>query len=90
LQKAEFLKTISIFGNSIYNLNMDKDLITAIINLTPREQKVIRLRYGIDDGKKRTIAEVANAFAILVKEIEQIESSALTKLKTKNVDISQY
>lgn len=69
---------------------MDKDLITAIINLTPREQKVIRLRYGIDDGKKRTIAEVANAFAILVKEIEQIESSALTKLKTKNVDISQY
>ncbi|MCL2569750.1 MAG: sigma-70 family RNA polymerase sigma factor [Firmicutes bacterium] len=61
---------------------MLKEQLLAVINgLTPREQKVIRLRYGIDDGKPRTLEEVGKEFRVTRERIRQIEAKALRKLR---------
>lgn len=53
-------------------------------DLTEREARVIRLRFGIDDGKSRTLEEVGNLFAVTRERIRQIESKALKKLRHPN------
>ena len=52
-------------------------------NLSEREQKIIRLRYGIDDGKERTLAEVGEMLGVTRERIRQIEIRILRKLKSK-------
>ena len=49
--------------------------------VTPREEKVLRLRYGIDDGKPRTLEEVGKEFNVTRERIRQIEAKALRKLR---------
>ena len=49
--------------------------------LTPREERVIRLRFGIDDGFHRTLEEVGNIFNVTRERIRQIEDKALRKLR---------
>lgn len=56
-------------------------LIQALHKLTPREEKVIRLRYGLDDGKQRTLEEVGREFNVTRERIRQIEAKALRKLR---------
>ena len=56
-------------------------LMTVIETLTPREQKVIRLRYGLDDGHARTLEEVGKEFKVTRERIRQIEAKALRKLR---------
>jgi len=50
-------------------------------SLTPREAKVLRLRYGLDDGKARTLEEVGKEFNVTRERIRQIEAKALRKLR---------
>ena len=62
--------------------NMLKEQLMSIIDtLTPREQKVIRLRYGLDDSHPRTLEEVGREFSVTRERIRQIEAKALRKLK---------
>ena len=62
--------------------NMLKEqLINVLDSLTPREEKVLRLRYGIDDGKPRTLEEVGKEFNVTRERIRQIEAKALRKLR---------
>ena len=49
--------------------------------LTPREEKVLRLRFGLDDGKARTLEEVGREFNVTRERIRQIEAKALRKLR---------
>ena len=49
--------------------------------LTPREAKVLRLRFGLDDGKARTLEEVGKTFHVTRERIRQIEAKALRKLR---------
>ena len=49
--------------------------------MTPRENKVLRLRFGIDDGRGRTLEEVGKQFGVTRERIRQIEAKALRKLK---------
>jgi RNA polymerase primary sigma factor len=49
--------------------------------LTPREEKIIKMRFGLDDGSERTLAEVGQAFAVTRERIRQIEAKALRKLR---------
>ena len=58
-----------------------KQLIATLDMLTPREEKVLRLRYGIDDGKPRTLEEVGKEFNVTRERIRQIEAKALRKLR---------
>lgn len=58
-----------------------EQLIAALHKLTPREEKVIRLRYGLDDGKQRTLEEVGKEFNVTRERIRQIEAKALRKLR---------
>ena len=62
-----------------------KDGLNAILaDLTEREARVIRLRFGFDDGKARTLEEVGNLFDVTRERIRQIESKALRKLRHPN------
>lgn len=56
-------------------------LIEVIKSLTEREQKVILLRFGLEDGKPRTLEEVGKVFGITRERIRQIEAKALRKLR---------
>ena len=60
---------------------LKKQLISILDTLTPREEKVLRLRYGIDDGKPRTLEEVGKEFNVTRERIRQIEAKALRKLR---------
>ena len=59
-------------------------LMAVIETLTPREQKVIRLRYGLDDNHSRTLEEVGKEFNVTRERIRQIEAKALRKLRHPN------
>ena len=61
---------------------MLKEQLEEVMNtLTPREAKVLRLRFGLDDGKSRTLEEVGREFAVTRERIRQIEAKALRKLR---------
>jgi len=62
--------------------NMLKEQLMGVLeSLTPREQKVIRLRYGLDDAHPRTLEEVGREFSVTRERIRQIEAKALRKLR---------
>ena len=69
-----------------------EQLIASLHKLTPREEKVIRLRYGLDDGKQRTLEEVGKEFNVTRERIRQIEAKALRKLSnpTKSRKLRDY
>ena len=58
-----------------------EQLLATIETLTPREQKVIKLRYGLDDNHTRTLEEVGKEFNVTRERIRQIEAKALRKLR---------
>jgi RNA polymerase primary sigma factor len=60
---------------------LKEQLIDVLDTLTPREEKVLRLRYGIDDGRPRTLEEVGKEFNVTRERIRQIEAKALRKLR---------
>ena len=60
---------------------LKEQLLGVLDTLTPREEKVLRLRYGIDDGRPRTLEEVGKEFNVTRERIRQIEAKALRKLR---------
>ncbi len=60
---------------------LDAAVREALGNLAPREQDVVRLRFGLDDGKVRTLEEVGQAFGVTRERIRQIEAKTLAKLR---------
>jgi RNA polymerase primary sigma factor len=57
------------------------ELNEVLLELTDREEKVLRLRFGLDDGRTRTLEEVGKEFNVTRERIRQIEAKALRKLK---------
>ena len=60
---------------------LKEQLINVLDTLTPREEKVLRLRFGLDDGRARTLEEVGREFNVTRERIRQIEAKALRKLR---------
>jgi RNA polymerase primary sigma factor len=60
---------------------LKEQLMTVLDTLTPREEKVLRLRFGLDDGRARTLEEVGKEFDVTRERIRQIEAKALRKLR---------
>ena len=60
---------------------LKEQLMGVLDTLTPREEKVLRLRFGLDDGRARTLEEVGKEFNVTRERIRQIEAKALRKLR---------
>jgi len=60
---------------------LKEQLFEVLDTLTPREEKVLRLRFGLDDGRARTLEEVGKEFSVTRERIRQIEAKALRKLR---------
>ena len=63
---------------------LKEDLAEVLCSLTPRERDVLRLRFGIEDGRQRTLEEVGQLFGVTRERIRQIEAKALRKLRNPN------
>ena len=60
---------------------LKEQLMDVLSTLTPREEKVLKLRFGIEDGRTRTLEEVGKEFNVTRERIRQIEAKALRKLR---------
>ena len=80
---GDFIKDEHNMNPEDYTTNeLLKDEISDILlTLTEREEKVIRLRFGLEDGKSRTLEEVGQIFGVTRERIRQIEAKALRKLR---------
>ena len=63
------------------NLDLKQHTTGVLKTLTPREEKVIKMRFGLEDGSERTLEEVGQSFAVTRERIRQIEAKALRKLR---------
>ena len=64
-------------------LSMKNDVHQALDTLTPREKQVVVLRFGLEDGRIRTLQEIGNIMGVSRERIRQIESGAFRKLRSK-------
>jgi RNA polymerase primary sigma factor len=68
-------------AEQIINLNLNEQTAEVLKTLSPREEKIIRLRFGLEDGSEHTLEEVGQNFAVTRERIRQIEAKALRKLR---------
>ncbi len=68
-------------SDAVINLNLKDQTSSVLKTLTPREEKVIKMRFGLDDGSEHTLEEVGQSFAVTRERIRQIEAKALRKLR---------
>ena len=63
---------------------LKEQISEVLLTLTPREQKVLQLRFGLEDGRSRTLEEVALEFSVTRERIRQIEAKAIRKIRHTN------
>jgi RNA polymerase primary sigma factor len=68
-------------SDAAIHLNLRDQIASILRTLTPREERIIRLRFGLDDGSQHTLEEVGQVFAVTRERIRQIEAKALRKLR---------
>ena len=68
-------------SDAVINLNLKEQTDQVLKTLTPREEKVIKMRFGVGDGSEHTLEEVGQSFAVTRERIRQIEAKALRKLR---------
>ena len=68
-------------SDAVINLNLKEQTESVLKSLTPREEKVIKMRFGVGDGSEHTLEEVGQNFAVTRERIRQIEAKALRKLR---------
>lgn len=80
---GDFIEDEGVMSPDDYAANelLKDELNEVLLELTDREEKVLRLRFGLDDGRTRTLEEVGKEFSVTRERIRQIEAKALRKLK---------
>ena len=80
---GDFIEDKAVISPSeaVINLNLKEQTGSVLKTLTPREEKVIKMRFGLDDGSEHTLEEVGQSFAVTRERIRQIEEKALRKLR---------
>ena len=68
-------------AEAVINVNLKEQTAQVLRTLTPREEKVIKMRFGLEDGSEHTLEEVGQSFAVTRERIRQIEAKALRKLR---------
>jgi RNA polymerase primary sigma factor len=83
---GEFIedKTVVSPSDAVIQLSLKKQLASVLKTLTPREEKIIKMRFGLDDGSQRTLWEVGQKFSLTRERIRQIEVKALRKLRCRS------
>src|ERR1700752_3141894 len=74
-------KAVGSPSDAVVHLNLKEQTSSVLKTLTPREEKVIKMRFGLDDGSEHTLEEVGQSFAVTRERIRQIEAKALRKLR---------
>jgi RNA polymerase primary sigma factor len=74
-------KSITSPSDAAIRLNLQKHTASLLKTLSPREERIIKMRFGIEDGSEHTLEEVGNAFAVTRERIRQIEAKVLRKLR---------
>ena len=72
-------------SETVININLREQIREALESLTEREAKVLKMRFGLGDGKEHTLEEVGRQFKVTRERIRQIEVKALKKLKQKDI-----
>jgi RNA polymerase primary sigma factor len=80
---ADFIEDKGVVSPSdaAIQMNMKEQLNNVLKTLTPREEKIIRMRFGMEDGSEHTLEEVGQTFSVTRERIRQIEAKALRKLR---------
>ncbi|MCC7174481.1 MAG: RNA polymerase sigma factor RpoD [Bryobacterales bacterium] len=68
-------------SESVINLNLREQTAEVLKTLSPREEKIVKMRFGLQDGSEHTLEEVGQHFAVTRERIRQIEAKALRKLR---------
>jgi RNA polymerase primary sigma factor len=68
-------------ADSVINLNLREQTAEVLKTLSPREEKIVKMRFGLQDGSEHTLEEVGQNFAVTRERIRQIEAKALRKLR---------
>ena len=68
-------------AEAVININLKEMTENVLKTLTPREEKVVKMRFGLDNGSDHTLEEVGQNFAVTRERIRQIEAKALRKLR---------
>ena len=68
-------------SEAVINLNLREQTAEVLKSLSPREEKIIKMRFGLQDGSEHTLEEVGQHFAVTRERIRQIEAKALRKLR---------
>jgi len=74
-------KTVISPSEAAMKLSLKEKMAAVLRKLSPREERVLRMRFGFDDGDPRTLEEVGQVFAVTRERIRQIEAKALRKLR---------
>ena len=61
--------------------NLTEQMARVLHTLSPREEKVVKMRFGLEDGRERTLQDVGRSFALTRERIRQIEAKAVRKLR---------
>ncbi len=80
---ADFIedKGIASPSDAAIKLNLEEQTASLLKTLTPREERIIKMRFGMEDGSEHTLEEVGNTFSVTRERIRQIEAKALRKLR---------
>ena len=68
-------------AEAVINVNLKEQTAQVLRTLTPREEKIMKMRFGLEDGSEHTLEEVGRSFAVTRERIRQIEAKALRKLR---------
>jgi len=74
-------KAVALPSDTAIHLSLQKNVASMLQHLNPREERIIRMRFGFEDGNPRTLEEVGQTFAVTRERIRQIEAKALRKLR---------
>ena len=68
-------------SDAVISISLQEQTASLLKTLTPREEKVIKMRFGLEDGSEHTLEEVGHSFAVTRERIRQIEAKAHEKIR---------
>src|SRR5713226_2561642 len=74
-------RTVISPAEAVINVNLKEQTAHVLHTLTSREEKIMKMRFGLEDGSEHTLEEVGRSFAVTRERIRQIEAKALRKLR---------